>query len=270
MGPSGQHVFPTGGFLAGQRIGSRRSGRARELDDKLLQLDPEFASAYGLRLRLEMRRELPEHDPEGGTRGCAHISAAGTQRRLRPPDARDQLGHFDEASAEFASALRLNPHPDIWESGLHAVASSAAGHHERAIAEVEAAIVAAPKTRSDPSTVDRAMRGPGIMPRLPGRSSERASSIPTRRCTPSLWLRPMNSWDASTTPLACSAGAAALPEPPECSLLARHVLRAGWLAVRSRLRWNLPRSVRSPRITRWRTHHEIYPGASGRSFSIAG
>ena len=46
------------------------------------------------------------------------------------------LGRFDDATAEFATALRLNPHPYSFEPGWHAMALSAAGHHEAAIAEV--------------------------------------------------------------------------------------------------------------------------------------
>ena len=55
------------------------------------------------------------------------------------------LGHFDEAAAEFATTLRLNPHPYIWESGFHAVALSAIGHYKEAIAEIEGEIAAQPK-----------------------------------------------------------------------------------------------------------------------------
>ena len=55
------------------------------------------------------------------------------------------LGNFDEAAAEFATTLRLNPHPYIWESGLHAVALSATGHYKQAIAEIEGASAAQPK-----------------------------------------------------------------------------------------------------------------------------
>jgi TolB-like protein/class 3 adenylate cyclase/Flp pilus assembly protein TadD len=128
-------------------------GRARQIDDKLLQLDPEYASAYGLRARLEIRGELPEYDPE------AALADARKSVELGPNDdfshwtlglVLSTLGHFDEATVEFASALRLNPHPDIWESGEHAVALSAAGHHEQAIAEVEAAIAADPKNPLGP------------------------------------------------------------------------------------------------------------------------
>jgi adenylate cyclase len=39
-------------------------GRARQLIDKALQLDPEFATTYRSRVRLEMLLELPEFDPQ--------------------------------------------------------------------------------------------------------------------------------------------------------------------------------------------------------------
>jgi adenylate cyclase len=128
-------------------------GRARQLDDKLLQLNPEYASAYGLRARLKMRRELPEYDPE------AALADARKSVELGPNDdfnhwtlgfVLSALRHFDDATVEFASALRLNPHPDIWEAGSHAVALSASGHHEQAIAEVAAAIAADPKNPLGP------------------------------------------------------------------------------------------------------------------------
>jgi adenylate cyclase len=128
-------------------------GRARQLDDKLLQLDPECASAYGLRARLELRWELPEYNPE------AALADARKGVELGPNDGYGHwtlgfvlylLGHFDEATAEFATALRLSPHPHISWPGLHAVALSAAGHHEQAIAEVEAAIAAHPKNPLGP------------------------------------------------------------------------------------------------------------------------
>jgi len=128
-------------------------GRARQLDDKLLQLDPECASAYGLRARLELRWELPEYNPE------AALADARKGVELGPNDGYGHwtlgfvlylLGHFDEATGEFATALRLSPHPHISWPGLHAVALSAAGHHEQAIAEVEAAIAAHPKNPLGP------------------------------------------------------------------------------------------------------------------------
>ena len=128
-------------------------GRARQLNDKVLQLDPEFARAYTLRARLEMRWELPESDPE------AALADARKSVELGPNDERNlwelgfvlyQLGHFDEATAEFATAMRLKPHPDIFTLGLHAIALSAAGHHEQAIAEVEAAVAANPKNPLGP------------------------------------------------------------------------------------------------------------------------
>ena len=127
--------------------------RVRQIDDKLLKLDPEYAPAYGLRARLEMRGELPEYDPE------AALADARKSVELGPNDdfchwtlgsVLSALGRFDEATVEFASALRLNPHPDIWASGGHAVALSAAGHHQQAIAEVEAAIAADPKNPLGP------------------------------------------------------------------------------------------------------------------------
>src|SRR6516162_1752887 len=55
------------------------------------------------------------------------------------------LGYFDEAAAEFATTLRLNPHPYIWESGFHAVTLSATGHYKEAIAEIERESAAQPK-----------------------------------------------------------------------------------------------------------------------------
>jgi TolB-like protein/Flp pilus assembly protein TadD len=128
-------------------------GRARQVDDKLLQFDPECASAYGLRARLAMRWELPEYDPE------AALADARKGVELGPNDGYGHwtlgfvlylLGHFDEATAEFATALRLSPHPHISRPGLHAVALSAAGHHRQAIAEVEAAIAAHPKNPLGP------------------------------------------------------------------------------------------------------------------------
>jgi adenylate cyclase len=123
-------------------------GRARRLGDKVLQLDPEFPGAYRLRARLEMLADLPEYDPE------AALADARKALELGPneDDSHWTLGlvlyvlrHFDEAAAKFAAAMRLNPHPPIDRPGWHAIASSAAGHHEAAIAEVEAAIAANPK-----------------------------------------------------------------------------------------------------------------------------
>ena len=49
------------------------------------------------------------------------------------------------AAVEFATTLRLNPNPYVWESGLHAVVLSATGHYKEAIAEIEAATAARPK-----------------------------------------------------------------------------------------------------------------------------
>jgi adenylate cyclase len=118
---------------------------ARQLDDKVLQLDPKFAAAYALRARLEVRWELPESDLE------AALADARKSVELGPNDGfchftlgflLYQLGHFDEATAELATTLRLDPHVP---AGVHAIALSAAGHHEAAIAEVEAEIAANPK-----------------------------------------------------------------------------------------------------------------------------
>jgi adenylate cyclase len=121
---------------------------ARQLNDKVLQLDPESASPYWLRARLEMVADLPEYDPE------AALADARKSVELAPNDDPSHwslglvlylLGHFDEAAAEFAIALRLNPHPYIWESGFHAVALSATGHYKEAVAEIESASGAQPK-----------------------------------------------------------------------------------------------------------------------------
>src|SRR6516164_6390355 len=123
-------------------------GRARQLNDKVLQLDPESASPYWLRARLEMQPDLPEYDPE------AALTDARKSVELGPNDDPSHwtlglvlflVGHFDEAAAEFAITLRLNPHPYIWESGFHAVTLSATGHYKEAIAEIEGEIAAQPK-----------------------------------------------------------------------------------------------------------------------------
>ncbi|MBV8133333.1 MAG: tetratricopeptide repeat protein [Alphaproteobacteria bacterium] len=122
--------------------------RARRLNDKVLQLDPESASPYWLRARLEMQPDLPEYDPEAALRD------ARKSVELAPNDDPSHwtlglvfflLGHFDEAAAEFATTLRLNPLPYIWESGFHAVTLSATGHYKEAIAEIEGASAAQPK-----------------------------------------------------------------------------------------------------------------------------
>ncbi len=127
--------------------------RARQLDDKVLQLNPESAPAYRLRARLEMHWDLPEYDPE------AALADARKSVELGPNDDFSHwtlgyvfylLRHFDEATVEFATAMRLNPHPDLSRSGFHAMALSATGHHEQAIAEVEAAIAADPKNPLGP------------------------------------------------------------------------------------------------------------------------
>jgi adenylate cyclase len=121
--------------------------RARQLNDKVLQLHPGYARPYWLRARLEMQPELPEYDLE------AALTDARKSVELGPNDDPSHfwlgivlftLGHFDEAAAEFATTLRLNPHP-IWASGWHAVALSATGHYKEAIAEIETATAAQPK-----------------------------------------------------------------------------------------------------------------------------
>jgi adenylate cyclase len=121
---------------------------ARQLNDKVLQLDPESEGPYMLRARLELQPDLPEYDPE------AALTDARKSVELGPNEDPShwtlglvlfELGHFDEAAAEFANTLRLNPHPYIWEAGLHAVALSATGHYKEAIAEIEGARAAQPK-----------------------------------------------------------------------------------------------------------------------------
>jgi tetratricopeptide (TPR) repeat protein len=121
---------------------------ARQLNDKILQLDPEFAGPYWLRARLEMQPDLPEYDPE------AALADARKSVELGPNDDPSHywlglvlflLGHFDEAAAEFATTLRLNPHPYVWERCFHALALSATGHYKEAIAEIEGVVAAAPK-----------------------------------------------------------------------------------------------------------------------------
>ena len=101
-----------------------------------------------LRARLEMLPDLPEYDPE------AALTDARKSVELGPNNDPSHwtlgfvlflLGHFDAAAAEFATTLRLNPYPYIWESGLHAVVLSATGHYKEAIAEIEAATAAQPK-----------------------------------------------------------------------------------------------------------------------------
>jgi TolB-like protein/cytochrome c-type biogenesis protein CcmH/NrfG len=123
-------------------------GRARQLNNKVLQLDPESPSPFWLRASLELQPDLPEYDPE------AALADARRSVELGPNDDPShwhlglvlfQLGHFDEAAAEFATTLRLNPHPYIWESGWHAVALGATGHYKEAIAEIEGATAAQPK-----------------------------------------------------------------------------------------------------------------------------
>ena len=101
-----------------------------------------------LRARLELQPDLPEYDPE------AALADARKSVELGPNEDPSHwnlgfvlflLGHFDEAAAEFATALRLNPHPYIFESGLHAVALSATGHYKEAIAEIGGAVAAQPR-----------------------------------------------------------------------------------------------------------------------------
>jgi len=121
---------------------------ARQLNDKVLQLDPESEGPYILRARLELQPDLPEYDPE------AALADARKSVELGPNEDPSHwtlgfvlflLGHYDEAAGEFATALRLNPHPYIWESGLHALALSATGHYKEAIAEIEGEIATQPK-----------------------------------------------------------------------------------------------------------------------------
>ena len=122
-------------------------GRARQLNDKVLQLDPEFAGPYWLRARLELLPDLPEYDPE------AALTDARKSVGVAPNDDPSHwtlglvlflLGHFDEAAAEFATTLRLNPHPYIWESCWQALALSATGHYKEAITKIEGVIAAQP------------------------------------------------------------------------------------------------------------------------------
>ena len=123
-------------------------GRARQLNEKVLQLDPESASPYWLRANLELQPDLPEYDPE------VALADARKSVELGPNDDPSHWtlglvlflrGHFEEAAAEFATTLRLNPHPYIWESGWHAVTLSATGHYKEAIVEIEGATVAQPQ-----------------------------------------------------------------------------------------------------------------------------
>jgi adenylate cyclase len=127
--------------------------RARQLNAKALKLDPEFAGPHLLRTGLERLPDLPEYDPE------AALADARKSVALAPNDdnshrelglALYMLGHFDEAAAEFATTLRLNPHPPIVHTGLHVMALSATGHYQQAIAEIEAAIAADPKSPLGP------------------------------------------------------------------------------------------------------------------------
>jgi class 3 adenylate cyclase/TolB-like protein/Flp pilus assembly protein TadD len=127
--------------------------RARQLDDKLFQLDPEFEGAYRLRARLELTPDLPEYDPEAAladARKSAELAPNDEYSHLGLGNVLLQLGRFDEATAEFATVLRLNPHPPLPTSALHAIALSATGRYEQAIAEIAAAIAANPKNPFGP------------------------------------------------------------------------------------------------------------------------
>jgi len=121
--------------------------RASQLNDKALKIDPEFAPAYRLRAALKLVPDLPEFDFD------AALADARKSVELQPNDDLNHwtlgwvlfwLGRFEDATAELATALQLNPHPYGFEPGWHAMALSAAGHHEVAIAEV-----ANPKTPTD-------------------------------------------------------------------------------------------------------------------------
>ena len=128
---------------------------ARQINDKLFQRDPEFAPAYRLRARFAMLWDLPEYDPE------AALADVRNSVELGPNDHRSHwalgfvlfvLGYFDEATVEFATVMRLSPHSDdISHPAWYAVALSATGHYERAVAEVEAAVAAHPKSSAGPS-----------------------------------------------------------------------------------------------------------------------
>jgi class 3 adenylate cyclase/TolB-like protein/Flp pilus assembly protein TadD len=127
-------------------------GHARQLNDRVMQLDPEFAGAYSLRARLEMLPDLTEFDPE------AALVDAQKSVQLGPNEdgAHWTLGfvlyslrHFDEAVAEFAIAVRLDPQ-NLPNRGLHAIALSATGQHEQALAEIAVAVAAAPKNPYGP------------------------------------------------------------------------------------------------------------------------
>jgi adenylate cyclase len=140
-------------FLGSAKDRRAALARAREINDKNLRHDPQLAPAYHLRSRLEMLWDLPEFDPD------AALADARKGVELGPNDD-DQhyslgytlfsLGHFEEAAAEFATCMRLNPHPPIWEPGWHATALSATGQHREAIAEVEATIAAHPNNPLGP------------------------------------------------------------------------------------------------------------------------
>jgi len=122
-------------------------GHARQLNDKVLQLDPEFAGPYWLRAQLELQPDLPEYDLEAALRDARKSVELG---RNDDPSHWTLglvlffLGHFEEAAAEFATTLRLNPHPYIWESCWQALALSATGHYKEAITKIEDVIAAQP------------------------------------------------------------------------------------------------------------------------------
>jgi adenylate cyclase len=246
-------------------------GRARELNDKVLQLDPEFAGPFWLRARLELLPDLPEYDPE------AALADSRKSVELAPNDDPShwtlglvlfQLGHFDEATAEFATALRLNPHPYLWESGFHALALSATGHHKEAIAEIEGATAAQPRNPFGLIVRGASRALPEITPTLRDGSSGRASSIRRRRSMRSFWLRSMIGWDGSATPSACSrtvrlSGGASLASASGSACPTR------WPAARSRRRQRLPRSARSHRSGRCRPRNAFGLATTRRSFRIA-
>jgi len=90
--------------------------RARQLNDKVLQLNPESEGPYMLRARLELQPDLPEYDREAAladARKSVELGPNEDPSRWTLGLVLFQLGHFDEAAAEFATALRLNPHPYI-------------------------------------------------------------------------------------------------------------------------------------------------------------
>ena len=197
-----------------------------------------------------MQPELPEYDPE------AALADARKSVELGPNDDPSHwtlglvlflLGHFDEAAAEFATTLRLNPHPIYRESGFHAVALSAIGHYKEAIAEIEAQIAAQPKNPLGLSFRGRIEALAGNYAEAADRSSRRTRSIRLRRRVrrPS-GCRSMTGWDGSTKPSTCSrtarrSGGASLRSASGSACPTR------WPAAKSRRRQSLPRSARSLR-----------------------